>query len=222
MLLIQVNFIIWKCIHYISYGNIQMLYNIRLDLYRRINMDDKSKDYFAEFFRETELAFRYLETDCEFKLLSKSIEEQNDIREKNLSVRYLSQKISIEISWVLSSTSLDIFLIENVEKNKFPSQKQFLGKPRNYARAISFYTYMSYLDKEEVLLLKSIRSVETADIAKRTKIINADLKGIIENLAESLRKYAQPIILGDTSDFSKVQALELEIQKKIYPHWKNW
>lgn len=147
-------------------------------------MDNDSKDYFADFFLETERAFHYLVTDYKYNLLSKRIEEQNDTREKHLSVRYLSLKMSIEVSWFLSSASLDVYLIENLSENNFPSQMQFWGKSRDHARAISFYTYMTYLDKEDVLLLKKTRSVEGSEIAKRMKLINENLNGIIRPLAK--------------------------------------
>jgi hypothetical protein len=184
-------------------------------------MDSKPRDFFTEFFEETENVFRFLETDHKYKLLSKSIEDQGDPRERNLSVRYLSPKISIEVCWRLPSTSIDIYLIENIEKSIFPQQMKFWGKSRGKARAISFYTYMSYVGKEDTLLLKNIHSVAKAEVAKRMRIITENLNGVIEYLAEALREHALPIVLGDTSSFSKVQELELEIQKKFHPHWKD-
>lgn len=180
------------------------------------------KELLEKFYTETKRSFKFLEADYGYKLISAGMENENYYPDTISVVRYLGKKIGVEIYWYFASAVIGVAITEVTRENQFPPEKRFWGKSRGEARAINLHTFADMLGKSDLFILKKLRSTKMSDVKKRGKVINENLRGVLENLAEILQAEAKDILLGDTTIFSAVQELELESQKKIHPYWKNW
>jgi len=171
-----------------------------------------------EFFRETKRAFRYLETEFNYELVSSDIENQEHYPDTFAFARYLGRTVGVEVYWYFASAGIGIALIEIIEEGKFPQKKQFWGESRGEAKAINFHTLMKMQGKGDLCILRKLSTTKLSEIKKREKIIRENMRGILENLAQNLREQAEDILLGDTSSFSKVQDYEEELLESEYPY----
>jgi len=177
-----------------------------------------NEDTINKFFQETQQIFKFLETEFGCKLVSSGIENKDYYPDAMAFVRYAGRKVGIQISWFFQTAAMNIALVDLPKTNEFPSKMRFWGESRGGARAINLYTLADMYGKSSEFLLKSLRSTKMSDIKKRGKIIDENIRGVLENLAMILQKQAHDILAGDTSIFSEVQKHQEELIKKEYPY----
>ncbi len=176
-----------------------------------------NNDAVSNFFQETRKAFKYLEVDFGYKFISSKIENREHYPDAIAVLRYVGNKIGIEVYWYFASAVINVVLVELLKENEFPLKKRFWGEDGGEAKAIKLHTLVEMKGKGDVFILKRMRSTKLSDIKKREKTINDNLSSVIENLAKILREQAQGILLGNTSLFPDMQKYEEELLKKAYP-----
>ncbi len=170
-----------------------------------------------EFFHETKKAFQYLERDLNYRLISSEIENTEHYPDSFAFVRYLGERIGIEVYWFFAAAAIDIALVEITKIGEFPQKKRFWGESRGEARAISLHTLMDMLGKGDLYMIRKLRATKLSDVKKREKVICEKLRDVMENLAQILREQATDTLLGDTTIFSDVQKHEEKLLRKEYP-----
>jgi hypothetical protein len=168
-------------------------------------------DVLERFISETVETFKFLEVEYGYRMVSKEIENKNYFPDAEAVVRYADSRIGIEVFWYFASSIIGVAFIK-LQNGRFPD-----GKSKD-ALVINLHALAGYLSqgKDKMFLLKDPSSTTFAKIKKREKIINENMKGVLENLAEGVRKYALDIISGDTSLFRKVKQYQMEIISKLY------
>ncbi|MDP1624659.1 MAG: hypothetical protein Q8L64_02710 [bacterium] len=170
------------------------------------------------FFQEVIKYFQYLVSDFNYNLISTDIENTDYYPDTVAIVRYLGNKVGLEVYWYLASSVISVALIEIIKEGDFPYKKRFWGKSSGEARAIKLHTLIDMAGKDDELMLKKPRSTKASDVKKRRTMIDEKLSNLVKNLADVLHEQAHDILAGDTSIFSQVQKYEEEILKKEYPY----
>ena len=170
-----------------------------------------------KFFLEATQRFNFLESEFEYKLIAKGVENIDDPQDAYAFVQYLGSRVGIEIYWYFASAAIGIALVEITKENEFPDRRRFWGKGKDEARAIKLHTLAKMLGKENSYVLKELGSTKLVHIKRREKVISKNLGTVLEKLAQILRNIAQNILLGDTSIFPKVQKYQGELLRKEYP-----
>jgi hypothetical protein len=170
------------------------------------------------YFQETRNAFKYLELDFGYKLISSAIENKEYYPDTVAVVPYMGKKISVEVYWYFASAVINVALIELLKANEVPHNKNFWGaKKPGEARAIKLQTLLDMRGESDLLMLKKIRSTKMSDIKKRGILIRENLSAVMKNVAQVLREQAHDVLLGDTTIFSDVQEHEEKLLRKEYP-----
>jgi len=149
-------------------------------------------------------AFSFLEKQHGYKLKLTNIENIEYFPDAEAVVKYVSSNIEIEVFWYFASAVVGVVFIE-LKNGDFPSGKL------NIVNLINLYSLLGYLNqgKDNTMLLKDTQSITISKIKKREKIINENMKGVLENLAEAVRTNAIDIITGDTTIFAAVQKYQI-------------
>jgi hypothetical protein len=155
-----------------------------------------------QFFNETLVQFEFLEKEHGYKMVERRIRADDHFPDSEAIVQYISPLISIEIFWYFASAVIGVVFIR-IEKGKIPNNPDI----------INLYELANYLSegKEDMFLLKDTLNVQISKIKMREKLINKDLKGIVENIAAGTRRYATNLIQGDTALFRNTR----EIRKGV-------
>lgn len=169
-------------------------------------MDEKVE----KFLLEATKAFSFLENEYGF-IVSTDLQSPNYFPDSEAVVSYYSSKIGIKVFWYFASAVIGVAFAE-LEDGKFPN---------NQSKDISIINIYALVDvinqgKDDTFLLKDISDTTISKIKRREKIINEDMRGVLDNLSRVVKKYAINIINGDTSIFPVVKKYQEEVIRRRY------
>jgi hypothetical protein len=169
------------------------------------------------FFSEVTQSFQYLLSDYHYKFVAADIKDPDDFRDTYAVVRYLANKVAIEVWWYFAASVIGVTLLEVKKKGNYPYKTRLFGKSPGTSKAINLHTLLSMTGKDDLLILKNVNSYKESDISKRSTMIENDMGKIVRNVAEVLKTQAHDILAGNTFIFLKVQKYEEESVRKRYP-----
>jgi len=171
------------------------------------------------FYIETRETFAFLEEQFEYLHQQPSIENANDPRDEKVVVPYLSNNSGVEIEWYFASSTISVVFIELQQPYTFPMKRVAIGKRAGAARVISLNTLAEMLGfrSNAFFLLGDIDNVMPSKCNRRAKLIQANMQGVLDGLAQATQLYATPILNGDTSLFPEVMQYYTQKMKLLYP-----
>lgn len=160
------------------------------------------------FYNEAIKAFAFLEIEYGYRRSSDISNEYVDWRDLQIDVVYLTSTIAINIFWIPTVSQVDVGF--NELPDKWTLQSTPVAYFDNYSEnnrgiLLRMYTEMIGHSNDPDFLLKNQDDHSGRAFAQRKRIIQKGVQPIIEGLARATRRYAGPILLGDTSMFTKVR-----------------
>ena len=176
-----------------------------------------SSDRFAietvRFVEAARAAFRFLVDEHRFGEPA-VVEENRDMwLDRRVAVRYLKRDagVAIEVELRFADPAIGVALIA-LDCGEFPEKYSFYGDA-GHQPAANLDSLVRYVTNDSVQPLlpwpevdSSIRAIAKAMDARKA-LIEKDMEGILEQLAERLRRYAAAALCGDLSQFPAVVAL---------------
>ncbi len=163
-----------------------------------MNLSDSDiEERIREFGNKTIEVFHFLENEYGYtrkELERRDFEYPTDAE---VFIIYFSRKVAVEVVWAIVENDVAIGLYE-LENGKMPEKFSVYGH-KGFGRSINFNSLVRMLTDGKV------KSPIPRSFNKAEEMIRTNMGGILEILAERLKKYASNILKGDTSIFPDVQ-----------------
>lgn len=149
-------------------------------------------DLIETFFAETTAQFQFLKEKYGYNLTEKTVRNEDFFPDSEAVVKYSSPGIAVEIFWYFASAVIGIAFIK-LENGRTPKNPDI----------INLYALANHVSNgtEKMFLLKDTLNANISKIKLRENIINDNMKGVIQNIASGVNKYAINIVQGDASIF---------------------
>jgi hypothetical protein len=159
-----------------------------------------------EFTEHVIQAFAFLETAYGYRLQERCIDTNEDARDTQARVTYASERVAVSLAWFLADAAISVSFIQLAQPYTMPSRAVFFGETHGAARAFTLYTLaemLGHADDPDFVLGDADR-VDGRSVNKRSKLLQTNLPGIIQGLAQASERYARDILRGETSVFPAV------------------
>jgi hypothetical protein len=157
-------------------------------------------------------SFAFLEKLYGYHLDKEIVEDAGDYRDAIACIYFLGSTLGVKIYWYFSSSLIDVKFIELDKHGRIPSLVK--GREGTYLdqmgddipRGIHLSDLVTVLGHQDdpSFLLKELRNVKPSMCKKRAKIIEENVIGVVQGLAQATQTYASEILQGDTSLFPQV------------------
>lgn len=157
-----------------------------------------------QFFADTTEVFGFLETTYGYRLHAERVEDIDWVPDTYAEVVYLNRgrqpaKVAVKVSWQFHTAAIDIVFFEL-------QRPGILNDAQDIPGSIFLHALAEVLGHQDdpTFLLGDTDRVHGRVINERAKILQTNLRGVLEGLATATERYAADILRGDTSIFPEV------------------
>ncbi len=152
--------------------------------------------------RET---FAFLELTYGYHFHGSRLDSADDVRDANARVLYLGPAVEVEIYWYFSTAGLGVAFAQTPAPWTSLQRRVFFGDLKDAMPAARLYTLaeMRGHADDAAFLLGDTDQVDGRSINTRVKVVQANLRGVLDGLAVATERYAADILRGDTAPLAE-------------------
>jgi len=158
-----------------------------------------------QFFADVPEVFGFLEAEYGYRLHAERVENIDWVPDTCAEVVYLNRKrhpakIAVKVSWTFHTAAIDVVFLELQRPGVFNEASDVMG-------SVFLRTLAEVLGQQDdpAFLLGDADQVDGRTINERVKIVQANLRGVLEGLAIATERYAAAILRGDTTILPEVK-----------------